>query len=432
MSHCTGIFYRYNKRMDRILRLIGWAALAMAVAGCGAAGGASGPAGRAAPTWTAAPTDGLPAETASRGAAAAEAGPVDATPGTPRPATGPTLASTVAALLPTPSAFQARLEGLDAFLADQASTKGFSGAVLVGEGGAIRLSEGYGLADAGHDLANTPQTRFMIASLTKQFTATAVLMLEARHKLDVRDPLCSYIKGCPPAWKAVTIHQLLTHTSGIPDFFGFDDFNARRALPMTPAQMVAWIKDKPLNFTPGKLYSYSNSGYNLLGYLIEQVSGQTYAAFLKQNIFDPLKMANSAYDRTAPDVAIGYHGAGVKADFTDPSILFAAGGLYSSVEDLYRWDQALYTHELLPQELLDEMFRPQVELPNQSGVSYGYGWVITTLGQHRLVHHEGIIDGYHTTIQRFPDERLTLIVLSNQDDFDINTIKDQAFQAMFP
>jgi CubicO group peptidase (beta-lactamase class C family) len=402
-------------------KILVWLALVWGLAGCAAATPVA-----TATLPAATSTQAQPAPTLTQVASAVPSPAVR----TPAPLQTPTLARSLTPTLD--AALRGRLEALDAFFAKQAKEGNFGGAVLLAQGGRILLSQGYGLADAGHKLAITPRTRFRIASLTKQFTAAAVLLLQARGRLDVADRVCSYLKDCPPEWQAITLEQILTHTSGIPDFFGFDDFDAKADTLMTPAQLVAWIQAKPLNFTPGKLYNYSNSGYAVLGDVIERVSGQTYGAFLKQNIFDPLHMADSGYDRSTAGLAVGYKGAGDKAGVVDPSVLFAAGGVYSSVEDLYRWDQALYTQQILPQALLDEMFRARVAVPNQPGTSYGYGWVIASLGSRRLVRHNGVIAGYLATIQRFPDDDATVIILCNRDDFLFSPAVDRAIQTLFP
>ena len=248
--------------------------------------------------------------------------------------------------------------------------------------------------------------------MTKQFTAMAILMLQNQGKLSVQDPLCSYLKSCPEAWKPITLRQLLTHTSGIPDFFSFSDFTQKSTKSMTPDQLADWFAGKPLDFRPGAKFSYSNSGYDLLGYVIEQVSGQPYAAFLKQAIFDPLDMKDTGYDPEPKGLATGYadYSRDYKGDSLDLSVAYAAAGLYSTVGDLYKWDQALYTEALLPQSQLAEMFKAQVDL-DPGG--YGYGWFVGTVMGHRAELHSGGWYGFSSNITRFPDDKITFIILSN-------------------
>jgi CubicO group peptidase (beta-lactamase class C family) len=219
----------------------------------------------------------------------------------------------------------------------------FSGSVLVAQNGEVVLTEGYGLADREQNRPNTPQTKFRLASITKQFTAMAVLILQEQGKLHVQDPICQYLSLCPAAWEAITIHHLLTHTSGIPSFTSFPDYVTSRATPSSPGQTFGRFKDMPLDFQPGEKWSYSNSGYIVLGLIIEQASGKSYEEFLHHNIFVPLQMNNSGYDHNDGSLAIGYSG-GIgqwrTAPYIDMSIPYAAGGLYATVEDMYRWDQA--------------------------------------------------------------------------------------------
>ena len=308
----------------------------------------------------------------------------------------------------------------------------FTGAVLVARNGEVLLSQGYGLADRDKNLPNTPQTKYRLGSITKQFTAMAILILQAQGELNVQDHICRYVQECPAAWKEITIHHLLTHTSGIPNFTSFPDFQAIKATPSPPEQTITRFKDEPLDFPPGEQWSYSNSGYILLGYIIEQVSGQTYESFLQQNIFEPLQMMNSGYDHNDGSLATGYTGFYAnwkKADYVDMTIPHAAGALYSTVEDLYRWDQALYTAQLVPQELLDLMFTPHVKVDKK--MSYGYGWIVGELNGHQVASHSGGIEGFVTDISRYPDDDVTIIILSNRDTTNLANMSYIIARAVF-
>jgi CubicO group peptidase (beta-lactamase class C family) len=290
----------------------------------------------------------------------------------------------------------------------------FSGAILVARDGKVLVSKGYGMADVEHDVPNTPETKFRIASITKQFTAAAILLLQERGKLSVQDSVCKHVAPCPDAWQPVTIHHLLSHTAGMPDFTGFPDYQKTMRNTAAPESLVARFRDRPLEFKPGEDWRYSNSGYVLLGHVIEKVSGKSYESFLRENIFEPLKMTNTGYDhpgavvkRRARGYAPGPDGL-VNANYLDMSIPFAAGGLYSTVGDLYLWDQALYGEKILKKSSLDAMF---TAVRND----YGYGYRVNKVFNRRHATHGGGIEGFRTSIDRFTDDRVTVIVLSNYE-----------------
>ncbi|MCL4505136.1 MAG: beta-lactamase family protein [Chloroflexi bacterium] len=320
---------------------------------------------------------------------------------------------------------------IDAYLNRITADGSFSGSVLVARGGDVLLDKGYGEADREYHTPNTPQTRFLLASVSKQFTAMAILLLQDEGKLKVRDRICAYLPACPGAWKLVTIHQLLTHTSGIPDYMSFSDFDSLEAMAASPVDLIQRFKYHALDFSPGSSWRYSNSGYVLLGYLIERVSGQSYAAFLQEHIFDPLRMQDSGYD---PDgaigdaMAVGYEDQS-RAEYLDMSEAYAAGGLYSSVEDLYRWSQALSSTRLISARLSAPMFRPQVAVPGRNTGSYGYGWFIRQRLGRQVMEHTGVLDGFTTLIARFPHDNITLIVLCNQS-VDMDEIETSLTQML--
>src|SRR5579872_3915940 len=295
---------------------------------------------------------------------------------------------------PFPNAAQ-----IDAYLKHLNQTGVLTGSVLVARNGML-FEKGYGLADKDMSIANTPQTRFRIGSITKQFTAMGILILQERGKLHVSDHLCLYITNCPQDWQPITLAYLLTHSSGIPDYTNFPDFVATWTQPTTPEALIARFKNMPLEFMPGSRFRYSNSGYILLGYIIERVSGESYASFLQDNIFRPLKMNNSGYDVTYPALpqhATGYYSDYSKPDPYDPSVLYAAGALYSTVEDLYAWNLALLNHILISQQTSDAMFTPHIPCPPSgpggclmsTDRGYGYGLFIAAEPQGRLIYHVG-------------------------------------------
>ncbi|MFB8792245.1 MAG: serine hydrolase domain-containing protein [Potamolinea sp.] len=313
----------------------------------------------------------------------------------------------------------------DIYLSKLTKARLFSGSVLIARNGKVLVRKGYGEADREKHLVNTAQTKFRLGSTTKQFTAMAILILEARGKLNVQDRICTYLADCPTTWQQITIHHLLTHTSGIPDFTSFPDFKITMRSPSSPTETIARFKDKPLAFQPGEKFSYSNSGYVVLGAIIEQASGKRYEAFLQENIFVPLQMVDSGYDHNNGDLAVGYRNQTNLADFIDMSIPYAAGGLYSTVEDLYRWDQALYTDKLIPKNLRDKMFTPF------GGFGYGYGWGIGKEGDRPVVSHIGGIQGFSSSIARYPNDKVVIIVLGNREDGNSGDIGVQLAKIVF-
>jgi CubicO group peptidase (beta-lactamase class C family) len=299
-----------------------------------------------------------------------------------------------------------------------AKAERFSGVILVARDGKILVSKGYGMADVENDVPNTPETRFRLGSLTKQFTAASILLLQERGKLSVQDSVCKYVAPCPEAWQPVTIHQLLSHTGGVPNLTNlnaFPDYLRTKREPTTVEALIGRFRDRPLDFKPGEKWTYSNSGYILLGHVVEKVSGKSYESFLRENIFEPLKMTSTGYDhadeivkRRARGYASGPGDKLVNASHIDMSIPFAAGGLYSTVGDLFLWDQALYTEQLLKKSSLDAMF---TAVQND----YGYGFNVNKLFNRRHAAHGGSIEGFTTSINRFPDDRVTVIVLGNYE-----------------
>jgi CubicO group peptidase (beta-lactamase class C family) len=303
---------------------------------------------------------------------------------------------------------------VDEYLAARMRSNHFSGSVLIAQHGKIVVAKGYGMADIEQKVPNMAETKFRLGSVTKQFTAMAILELEERGKLRVQDPICKYVSDCPKNWQTITIFNLLTHTSGIPNFTKLPDYEKSMAQPTTVPELLARFEGKPLDFPPGSQFNYSNSGYEVLGAILEKVSGESYQAFLKKNIFDILGMLDSGYDNDSHTImnrAQGYTFSSdglMKAPYIDMSIPFSAGGLYSTVLDLYKWDRALYTEKLVSKKSLGEMFTPFKG-------DYGFGWVITKEFDRKQMDHGGGINGFSACIRRFPDDDAAVIVLSNVD-----------------
>jgi CubicO group peptidase (beta-lactamase class C family) len=292
------------------------------------------------------------------------------------------------------------------------SNKQFMGSVLVARGNDIVLDKGYGFADLEWDVPNSPTTKFRLGSVTKQFTAASILLLEERGKLIVNDPLKKYMADAPAAWDKITIFDLLTHTSGIPNFTSFPDYAYKEPFPATPEQLVARFRDKPLDFEPGEKWSYSNSGYVLLGYLIEKVSGETYAKFVQENIFTPLGMKDSGYDSNSAIIsrrASGYVpsvSGPLNAGFIDMTVPLSAGALYSTTHDLLRWEQGLFGGKLLSAASLQKMTTPFKS-------DYAFGLLVHTVGGHKVIDHGGGIEGFNTHLTYYPDDKVTVVVLGN-------------------
>jgi CubicO group peptidase (beta-lactamase class C family) len=290
--------------------------------------------------------------------------------------------------------------------------KQFMGSVLVAQGDKILLNIGYGFANLEWSIPDSPSTRFRLGSITKQFTAASILLLEERGKLKTDDPVKQYLPDAPPTWDKVTIFNLLTHTSGIPSFTSFPDYRSTEAMPTTSEQLVARFRDKPLNFHPGESWEYSNSGYALLGYLIEKISGESYKDFVQENLFTPLRMKDSGYDLNAPIIerrASGYSpgpNGPVNAGYIDMSIPFSAGALYSTTGDLLRWEQGLFGGKLLSPASLKKMTTPFKN-------DYAFGLAVRVVDGHTLIEHGGGIEGFNTQMSYYPDDKLTVIVLAN-------------------
>jgi len=292
------------------------------------------------------------------------------------------------------------------------SNKKFMGSVLVARGEEILLNKGYGSANLEWNIPNSPATKFRLGSVTKQFTAAAILLLEERGKLKTDDPVKKFMSDAPTAWEKITVYHLLTHTSGIPNFTSFPDYPSQKPFAATPEKLVARFRDKPLDFQPGEKWSYSNSGYILLGYVLEKASGESYEKFLQENIFGPLGMKDSGYDSNSAIIlrrASGY-GPGkdgpMNAEFIHMSIPFSAGALYSTTEDLLRWEQGLFAGKLLSPASLAKMTTPFKD-------EYACGVGVRTVNGRRVIDHGGGIEGFNTFLAYYPDDKLTVVALSN-------------------
>lgn len=304
---------------------------------------------------------------------------------------------------------------IDAYLTAAHELWGFEGTALVTVDGHILFARGYGMANQKMGVPNTPQTKFFIGSITKQFTAAAILRLQEKGLLDIHDPITKYLPEYPKeTGDKITMHHLLSHTSGLPNYTDFPEVLLKRLDPMTPQEIMRTFMYRPLEFEPGTDFKYSNSGYILLGMIIEKVSGQSYEAFLHHEILKPLGMENTGYARREaglPERADGYtleEQNLVDALPVNFSVLHTAGALYSTVEDMLRWDQALCTDKVLSRASIEKMFTPNLQ-------NYGYGWVIEERYGRKHFFHGGFLDGFNTVCSRWPEDRLCIVVLSNED-----------------
>jgi CubicO group peptidase (beta-lactamase class C family) len=292
-------------------------------------------------------------------------------------------------------------------LADQ-----FMGSVLVAQGDKVLIDQGYGSANLDWDIPNAPDTRFRLGSLTKQFTAAGILLLEQRGKLSTSDLVKKYVPEAPPSWDRMTLYEVMTHTAGIPDYTSFPDYRTTEWKPTTPAELVGRFVRRPLEFEPGTRYRYSNSGYVLLGYILEQVAGMPYAEFLQQNLFTPLGMADTGVDHNLsvmPHRAQGYdaHLQGPTiARYVDMTVPFSAGDLYSTTHDLWKWEKALFGGKVLSPESLAKM-----TTPNQD--TYALGIEVQQIAGRKVYVHGGAIEGFKTSLAYFPNDNVTIVVLSN-------------------
>src|SRR5918993_711636 len=326
---------------------------------------------------------------------------------------------------------QTKGDQLDKLIGTYAEYGKFNGSVLVAEKGKVIYKKGFGLADMEWNILNRPDTKHRLGSITKQFTAMLIMQFVEQGKLKLDVPISIYLPDYPKKnGDVITIHHLLTHTSGIPNMTSFPGFvkDVMRN-SYTPVQLVNMSADSTLEFKPGERFAYSNSGYLLLGYIIEKVTGKSYEQLLQENIFTPLRMNNTGYDHHGTllkNRASGYERSGtryVNADFIDMSVPHAAGAMYSTVEDLFLWDQALYGNQLLRKENMDLLIAKHI--PSGGGY-YGYGWSIgemplgNTTERIETTGHGGGINGFNTQITRIPSDKSIIVLLNNTGGAPLN------------
>ncbi len=301
---------------------------------------------------------------------------------------------------------------VEAYVEPYVRSNNFSGVILITRDGRPLFRKGYGYAIREFDIPITPETRFQVASVSKSFTAAAIILLEQQGKLRTSDPLERFMPGYPNGDR-LTLHHLLAHTSGIPNVNALPDYDVKSRFPHGLDEILSWFKDRPLEFEPGKRYAYSNSNYNVLAAVIERVSGKSYGEFLEEAIFRPLGMADTAHHGDAravvPRLAAGYAPAAgdavEHAPYLDWSVKTGNGSLYTTADDLAKWDRALCGNTLLTEASRKEMF-----MEHTPGV--GYGWFVR-MGTHPSVASNGRAPGFTASIERFTGDRTCVIVLSN-------------------
>ena len=337
-----------------------------------------------------------------------------------------------------------RIPRLREYLTAMANLGQLHASVLVAERGVILSDTAFGFANMELGVRNTPETRFRVASVTKQFTAMAIAMLAEEGKLRIADPISKYVDSLPASWGAITIHHLLRHTSGISDYEEWFDGYTTQAYSdymskaHAPARILRDAKARPLDHEPGTKFRYSNSAYIVLGFIIERASGMRYADFLRTRIHEPLGMTLSEQDRSEELIANRATGYRVRAE-SYPRTYFngltradyltavyqlmeppqADAGLITTARDLYRWDQALYTDRLVSRAMRDSIFTPGTG-------DYGYGWFVRSGPDGTTHDHSGGLPGFSCYIRRIPGTQRTIIVLGNLERSRPGTVGDIA------
>jgi CubicO group peptidase (beta-lactamase class C family)/uncharacterized protein YneR len=308
----------------------------------------------------------------------------------------------------------------DKVLNEQFPLNGTGGTALVSSRGKIIYKKAFGKASLEHDVPMKTNSVFRIGSITKQFTAIAILQLMEQGKLNLQDELTKFIPAYPVQGEKIRIEHLLTHTSGIRDYTSISDSVQRYKTDLKPAEMISYFQNQPMRFAPGTRYEYSNSNYFLLGHIIEKITGKTYAQYLESNFFIPLGMTGSFYandTKIIKDRAAGYtkNEKEIKnAEAISMTQPFAAGSILSTVEDLFKWQQAVQSNKLVKKESLDKAFK-KYKLVDGKEINYGYGWRVGFIQESGSLWHGGLISGFMSMAMYLPEEDVFVTVLSNCD-----------------
>jgi CubicO group peptidase (beta-lactamase class C family) len=298
----------------------------------------------------------------------------------------------------------------------------FNGVVLVSKKGKVLFEKGFGYRDIEHKLPNTPHTIYQIGSMTKQFTAVVILKLEEQKKLTLQDKLNKYFPDYPRG-NEITIEHLLTHTSGIYEYFRSPQYNNRDPKKLlSKEERMSLFKDKPLDFSPGTKFSYCNSGYELLGLIIEQLTHKPYELVVREYLLNPLKMSHTGFDfrglnnyNKAKPYSLYSKKETSEAEPWDSTATFSAGGLYSTMQDLYLWHRGLLNNQIVATSSLEKAYTPFLN-------GYGYGFWIDSLYNKRVISHGGNVQGFTTQMIRIPEDDVCIILINNTYNHEIETI----------
>lgn len=306
----------------------------------------------------------------------------------------------------------------DKILAEQFKTNEPGGTVLVARNGEVIYKKAFGMANLELDIPMQADNIFRIGSITKQFTAVAILQLMEQGKLNLQDEITRFIPDYPAQGNKITIEHLLTHTSGIQSYTGMKDYMERMRIDLKPAEMIDYFKNQPMKFTPGTKWEYNNSGYFLLGYIIETITGKTYAEYLEENFFKPLGMTNSFYGsdtRIIKNRVDGYSMGENGFENAKPLSMtqpYSAGSIQSTVGDLFKWHQAVHSYQLIKKENLAKAFT-KFKLADGTETDYGYGWGLGYVQESPTIDHGGGINGFKTMAIYLPEEDVFAAVFSN-------------------
>lgn len=311
----------------------------------------------------------------------------------------------------------------DDYLQAELQAERFAGSVMAAQSNRIVFMKGYGSANRELAVANTPDTKFRLGSLTKQFTAMCILILQEQGKLSVEDSVSKYLTNCPDAWAKIKLRHLLTHTSGLADYTKLPGYVAGMAQPCPPEKIIQRLRDQPLEFEPGGRFAYSNSGYVLLGYVVEKASGRSYEQFMQQFVFKPLGMKDSGCDRFGtilPQRATGYTPDGdswVNSAYMDMTFPLGDGALYSTVDDFFRWYQCWREQKLVSADSWKAMTTPEKG-------DYGFGIaVVEAFGQKEFA-HDGRMNGFVTSMRWLPSSDIFVAAFANSDSAQAGAVAD--------
>ena len=331
---------------------------------------------------------------------------------------------------------QAQVEQIDSLFSEYSKDKSPGASVLVSMDGKIIFKKSFGFANLEDDTRIEPRTNFRLASVTKQFTAASILILVQRGLLKLDTKLTDIFENFPDYGKRITIKNLLNHTSGLIDYE--DLISDTATIQVKDADVLSMMfTQHDTYFEPGTQFKYSNTGYALLAMIVEKISGKSFAQFLEENIFKPLEMKNTVAHEEGISVvnnrAYGYERSGsnwIRKDQSITSAVLGDGGIYSNVEDLFKWDEALYANKILADNLRNESMTRTV-LNNGEKIDYGYGWHLKTYKENEIVYHTGSTQGFRNVIYRVPSKRFTVIILTNRNEGEPEKIADQIFDLYY-